>query len=433
VVTRIAVDKNNPLIVYATFSGFALDNVWKSVNGGASWTDIQGTIPATPVRSIAIHPNNSNWLYLGTEIGIFTSENAGATWTIPHDGPANVSVDEVFFSGSTLYAATHGRGIYKAGTATPVDPVPGKVTLISPSNIYTGDTTPTYRWNSDPFASFYQLWVNDAIGTRITQWYTEAELGCAAGGVCAITPAVALTVGAAAWWVQTWNPQGFGPWSDSRQFRQRLAEGADSEHYAFGNTQPGYSAPLWIQVRNTGTFALPSGSQAWWWVTGPGISDYVGFLDLSGLAPSTDTWYVLNWDVPIGEAPGTHIYWGRIWNGSYGGWNSNWSMGQTFNVLATPATAARIVSTYPVSSAVRGSNARFWALVRNIGSSTLNARVWFIVHTVGSPGFADVAGLPSGEQGWYFFDWVDQSRSLSDLTGTSRVGQRGIDLAVPNQ
>jgi hypothetical protein len=108
-------------------------------------------------------------------------------------------------------------------------------------------------------------------------------------------------------------------------------------------------------------------------------------------------------------------------------------MGQTFNVLATPATAARIVSTYPVSSAVRGSNARFWALVRNIGSSTLNARVWFIVHTVGSPGFADVAGLPSGEQGWYFFDWVDQSRSLSDLTGTSRVGQRGIDLAVPNQ
>lgn len=118
-VTRITIDPANPQKVYVTFGGFSADNVWRTTNGGATWTDITGSgltgLPDVPVRSLVINPNNSNWLYVGTEVGIFASEDGGATWGVPHDGPANVSVDELFWLDSnTLIAATHGRGLYKA-------------------------------------------------------------------------------------------------------------------------------------------------------------------------------------------------------------------------------------------------------------------------------------------------------------------------------
>jgi len=37
----------------------------------------------------------------------------GASWKLPHDGPTNTSVDELFWVNYTLMAATHGRGMYK--------------------------------------------------------------------------------------------------------------------------------------------------------------------------------------------------------------------------------------------------------------------------------------------------------------------------------
>lgn len=118
-VTRITIDPANPQKVYVTFGGFSADNVWRTINGGATWSDITGSgltgLPDVPVRSLVINPNNSNWLYVGTEVGIFASEDGGTTWTVPQDGPANVSVDELFWLNSkTLIAATHGRGLYKA-------------------------------------------------------------------------------------------------------------------------------------------------------------------------------------------------------------------------------------------------------------------------------------------------------------------------------
>jgi len=116
-VMRIAIDANNHNIVYVTFSGFSSDNVWRSANAGSTWADITGSggtgLPDAPVRSLVIHPTDSAWLYVGTEVGIFVSEDTGATWNLPHDGPATVSVDELFWMGNTLIAASHGRGLFK--------------------------------------------------------------------------------------------------------------------------------------------------------------------------------------------------------------------------------------------------------------------------------------------------------------------------------
>ena len=155
-VLRLAVAPLNNQIVYATFSGYNSDNLWKSTDGGATWNVSVGTnpnnIPPSPIRSVVVHPTENNLLYVGTEVGIFTSEDAGATWSLENDGPANVSVDELVWHGaSTLYAATHGRGIFKA-TVNDVTPdglvfndildAPRATEQTSPQQTITGVGTP---------------------------------------------------------------------------------------------------------------------------------------------------------------------------------------------------------------------------------------------------------------------------------------------------
>lgn len=72
----------------------------------------------TGAQGIARQPNDPNRLYVGTEIGVFSTTDGGATWAAANEGPANVAVDElVFMSKSTvLLAATHGRGLWTAET-----------------------------------------------------------------------------------------------------------------------------------------------------------------------------------------------------------------------------------------------------------------------------------------------------------------------------
>jgi len=125
-VTRLTIDNTrNPTWIYATFGGFAGDAVYRTTNLGASWLDVTGAgatgLPNVPVFSLVIHPRNPNLLYVGTEIGIFTSDDAGANWAPTQSGPANVSVQELFWIGGDLIAATHGRGLYRASGGVYVD------------------------------------------------------------------------------------------------------------------------------------------------------------------------------------------------------------------------------------------------------------------------------------------------------------------------
>jgi len=112
---------------YLTIQGFNLPHVLKTTNGGASWTDITGNLPDAPANSVTVDPDDSTVLYVGTDVGVFSTTNAvaGAIWTEVGGNPAqtpnaylpNVVVNRVLINKvnatKTLYAVTYGRGVWK--------------------------------------------------------------------------------------------------------------------------------------------------------------------------------------------------------------------------------------------------------------------------------------------------------------------------------
>ncbi len=126
-VTRILIDPDDSDTVYLSLGGFSPGNLGKSVDGGVTWADLTGAgptgLPDVPIRGIARHPTQPQWLYVGTEVGLFASDDGGATWSTSDFGPAAVSVDEVVFmhDSKRLLAATHGRGLFTILIGNPGD------------------------------------------------------------------------------------------------------------------------------------------------------------------------------------------------------------------------------------------------------------------------------------------------------------------------
>ena len=118
-VQRIFVDRDNPQRVIVAFTGFVPDNLWQSLDGGATWTSITANLPSAPIFDIKRHPRNGQWLYVATSVGVFTSEDGGASWSTTNEGPANIRVRELFWiDDATLGAATYGRGMFKVTVAS---------------------------------------------------------------------------------------------------------------------------------------------------------------------------------------------------------------------------------------------------------------------------------------------------------------------------
>jgi hypothetical protein len=117
-VQGITIDRANPNRVIVALTGFVPNNVWQTLDGGATWSSIGGNLPAVPVFDVKIHPRNPAWLYAATSVGVFTSENGGASWSTTNEGPANVRVRQLFWiDDNTLGAATYGRGMYRIAVA----------------------------------------------------------------------------------------------------------------------------------------------------------------------------------------------------------------------------------------------------------------------------------------------------------------------------
>ena len=146
-ITSVSVDPQNPSHIMLTLGGYGKqDYVYRSTNAldslsVTSFTDITGNLPKFPVYSSLIEMSNSNTMLVGTEHGVFSTENPGVAsveWTSQFTNVGAVPVymikQQTIYKPSftvpsndpflepeyypevknfgCIYIATHGRGIF---------------------------------------------------------------------------------------------------------------------------------------------------------------------------------------------------------------------------------------------------------------------------------------------------------------------------------
>jgi len=151
-ITDISVSPTNPLIAYASFSGFnattptKTGHIFRTVNGGSIWTNVSVNLPDVPVDSIFVDYRSPAVIYAGTDIGVFWSADGGSTWGRGGLGTAglpNVPVLDVRRDQSRLVAATHGRSLFSVPAPsaiavagfTPLNGITGSNVVISGTNL----------------------------------------------------------------------------------------------------------------------------------------------------------------------------------------------------------------------------------------------------------------------------------------------------------
>jgi photosystem II stability/assembly factor-like uncharacterized protein len=114
-VTAIAIDPGNADRAWVTYSGYGGGHVFMTTNRGTSWTNASGNLPDIPANAVVINPSSQNNVIVGTDLGVFETTNGGTTWTQQNTGLANVVVSDLDLrSDRYLFAATHGRGMFKS-------------------------------------------------------------------------------------------------------------------------------------------------------------------------------------------------------------------------------------------------------------------------------------------------------------------------------
>ena len=294
--SRITIDPLNHSIVYVSFGGFEDHNIQRTTDGGLSWRDATGSgatgLPHVPVRDVEIDPTDSNAIWAGTEVGVFTSSDRGSTWDVTHDGPANVSVDELFVLNDHLYAVTHGRGLFRhalnGGTNEPPAPSPlpapwatadvgavgTKGAASHDSGVFTVRGAGDDVWGTaDAFRFVYQPLAGDGeIVARVSS--LEAVASWVKAGVMIRQD---RTAGAA---------HGFMIVSASKglAFQRRSSSGGTTAHTAGGSG----GAPAWVKISRRGNVVTASRSSdgTSWSVVGQDTINLTGAV-LVGLAVSS--------------------------------------------------------------------------------------------------------------------------------------------------
>ena len=109
-VTAIAVDPSNPSTIYA---GTSLSGLWKSVDGGATWTASGAGYTGDIATAIVIDNARPHMIYVGSNVGVFKSINAGASWNVKNAGLSDPRVQALVLEPANtdvLYVSVLGPG-----------------------------------------------------------------------------------------------------------------------------------------------------------------------------------------------------------------------------------------------------------------------------------------------------------------------------------
>jgi uncharacterized repeat protein (TIGR01451 family) len=115
--TNLTISNTDANKVWVTFSGYATgQKVFKTTNSGSVWINISTGLPNIPMNTIVYVNNSTNeGIYLGADIGVYYMDNV-TSWTPFFTGLPNSHVNdlEIYYPTQKIRAATYGRGLWES-------------------------------------------------------------------------------------------------------------------------------------------------------------------------------------------------------------------------------------------------------------------------------------------------------------------------------
>lgn len=152
IITGIDIHPDSPDVAILSVNGFGTGHIFKTSNGGYNWTDISNNLPNTPVNDVMIYyPGIPTSIYLvATDVGVFATDNYGQQWFELAQGlPNTVCLDlDYNLKGNKIRVATHGRGVWE---------FTGSISFISQTSTGIEEKTMLFQNYPNPFNSHTKI------------------------------------------------------------------------------------------------------------------------------------------------------------------------------------------------------------------------------------------------------------------------------------
>jgi len=175
-VSDLFVDPANPNRIWVTYSTSGGGLVYRSDDGGITWTVCSAGLPNLSANAVEVDSRNPSRVWVAIDCGVYQSLDAGATWADFANGLPNAYIGDLLFHPHAwvLRAATRNRGLWQI-------PVDGWMTEPVCGVQWNGTLTPnqTARWFTfDWPATWHVIWtiMPTTVGTAAQlTWSVEVE------------------------------------------------------------------------------------------------------------------------------------------------------------------------------------------------------------------------------------------------------------------
>jgi photosystem II stability/assembly factor-like uncharacterized protein/ribosomal protein L24E len=113
--TSVEIAENDANTIFVTMAGFSAGNkVFRSADGGLTWSNISYNLPNIPVNCIKYIPGGTGDMMIATDLGVYVLPALSNTWSSQSLGLPNVIVSDIEFNVplNKIYISTFGRGIW---------------------------------------------------------------------------------------------------------------------------------------------------------------------------------------------------------------------------------------------------------------------------------------------------------------------------------
>ncbi len=184
----------NDIIV--TMHNYGVTSIWSTSNGGTSWASKEGNFPDIPVRDVLQNPLDRTEVIIGTQLGVWITNDFDATnpnWRQSQNGMSDASVTSFDYwaiggsdTNNKIIASTYGRGVFTGSfTANAVvdNQAPTAPSGVTSSSVTETSLTLSWTASTDNVGvSGYDVYRNGTLLGSVTGTSTSANItGLTAG------------------------------------------------------------------------------------------------------------------------------------------------------------------------------------------------------------------------------------------------------------